>query len=152
MLAIALCEASLAPPRKTPSRRSIIAAAPAIATALPAFAVKETGYAANALSASEQGAAQRFADSPQGEPAGIRFAGSYSDPNHPGCPRKVKLAGKNAVIIGSDEDGKAWKVKAEVSGRRLLIDFTPKGGPADVVATWTGLGLSFPDGNVWTKV
>ena len=37
--------------------------------------------------------------------------------------------------------------------RRILIDFSPKGGPADVVGQWLGTGgIKFPDGNVWAKL
>ena len=83
--------------------------------------------------------------------AGIRFGGTYTDPLHPGCPRKVLLQGGGAQITGADEDGKPFKLKAEVSGKALYIDFSPKGGPSSVRAEWTGLGLAFPDGNVWSK-
>lgn len=127
----------------------------------------------------------------QGEAAGIRFGGTYSDPLHPDCPRKVVLAGKKAIITGTDTaGGKEWKVKGEPYGKYLIIDFSSKGGPTEVrlhtgtgtsstdaacmlrlvlprsnnvctracmphslqaVAKWTGFGLKFEDGNVWTK-
>lgn len=68
------------------------------------------------------------------------------------CARKVVLAGGNAIITGTDEvGGKPWKVKAETYGRFLIIDFSAKGGPTQVIAKWNGLGLAFQDGNVWTK-
>tara|TARA_B110000046_G_C12617830_1_gene243524 strand:+ start:128 stop:415 length:288 start_codon:yes stop_codon:yes gene_type:complete len=68
-----------------------------------------------------------------------------------GQKRKVILQGSTAIITGADEDGKPWKVKGVYSGKGMLIDFTAKGGPKDVLATWNGIGLVFPDGNVWMK-
>lgn len=45
-----------------------------------------------------------------------------------------------------------YTLKGGVSGRALYIDFSKKGGPSEVRAEWTGVGLAFPDGNVWTKL
>ena len=183
------------------SRRGVLGA-PALALApLAAHAVKNTGYAANMETYTDEKAATKLAAKPYGDPAGIRFGGSYSDPMHPGCGRQIKLAGSAVYIsggvlglkeagrlrsftlfvtsaqrlnwrrdglprfiavsafslihlpicTGADEDGKPWRVKGQVGGSRLLIDFSPKGGPTDVIATWNGIGLVFPDGNVWTK-
>ena len=79
--------------------------------------------------------AQLMATPGQGEAAGVRFGGTYVDPQHPGCTRKVVLAGGNAIITGVDEvGGKPWKLRAETYGRYLIIDFSPKGGPAQVTA------------------
>ena len=83
--------------------------------------------------------------------AGVRFAGTYSDPLHPGYPRKIVLQGGGAIITGKDEDNKPFKLKASANGKALYIDFTPMGGPPSVRAEWNGLGLSFPDGNVWSR-
>ena len=84
---------------------------------------------------------------------GVRFQGTYSDPAHPGCTRRITLAGRNAIITGADEDGKPWKVAAVPQGDKILADFSPKGGPADVVGQWLGTGgIKFPDGNVWAKL
>lgn len=143
-------------------RAALAAAAPALfASPLAAFAVgaNKVGYACRA---SEGGSEDCGVDAQakraltakpgSGEAAGIRFAGTYSDPNHPGCPRKVTLAGGNVIVTGTDEaGGRPWKVKGYTYGKALVLDFTPKGGPADVIARWTGLGLEFPDGNLWTK-
>jgi len=96
--------------------------------------------------------AQLTATPGQGDRAGIRFGGTYTDPLHPGCTRKIVLAGSNAIITGKDEvSGKEWKAKARPIGKALVIDFSSKGGPSEVVARWNGLGLVFEDGNVWTK-
>jgi hypothetical protein len=34
----------------------------------------------------------------------------------------------------------------------ILIDFTPKGGPKNLLGKWTGTGILFPDGNEWKKL
>lgn len=86
--------------------------------------------------------------------AGVRLAGKYSDPAHPGCTRTVTTIGTEKVLItGADEDGKPWKVRGTYSGKTITVDFTPKGGPAGVTATYAiGKGLTFPDGNTWSKL
>jgi hypothetical protein len=132
-------------------RAAVLTALAPLSVPLASHAIKETGYAANLDKFADSSATRRLADTPLGAPAGVRIGGTYSDPNHPGCKRKVTLAGSAAIIDGSDEDGKAWRVKGEVRGKYVLIDFSPKGGPTDVIAEWNGLGLAFPDGNVWVK-
>ena len=86
--------------------------------------------------------------------AGVRIGGKYADPNHPGCKRAVTLIGTNKVLIeGADEDGKKWTVRGTYEGKEITVDFTPKGGPKDLTATYAvGKGLTFPDGNVWKKL
>uniref|UniRef100_A0A7S0LB73 Uncharacterized protein n=1 Tax=Coccolithus braarudii TaxID=221442 RepID=A0A7S0LB73_9EUKA len=135
------------------SRRAVLSGIAPLLAATPfaAHAIKETGYAANSAKLADASAVSRFADTPLGEPAGVRIGGSYADPNHPGCKRKVTLAGSAAIIDGADEDGNKWRVRGEARGKYLLVDFTPKGGPAGVLVEWNGLGLVFPDGNVWIK-
>ena len=130
-----------------------MAAAPALLAPLAAVAVGENkvGYACRGSDdcGVDKAAIARLTATPgSGSAAGVRFGGTYTDPQHPGCTRKVVLTGSNVVITGADEPGgKEWKVKGKPYGRALLIDFTPKGGPPDVIARWTGLGLEFPDGN-----
>jgi len=34
---------------------------------------------------------------------------------------------------------------------QVLIDFSSKGGPKDLLGKWDGDGITFPDGNKWTK-
>ena len=71
------------------------------------------------------------------------------------APEAVKkiIAEFNATVgTPTDEDGKPWKAVGLISGNDVTIDFTAKGGPADVTATYVvGKGLVFPDGNVWTQ-
>ena len=83
------------------------------------------------------------------------FAGTFSDPMHEGLPRTLEtLGGRDVKISGADEDGKKWTVLAKKKNSKTLIaDFTPKGGPDNVVVTAQLNGdLTFPDGNVWTKL
>ena len=108
------------------------------------------------------------------------FTGDYDDPNHPGCLRQVKVVGAPLrgdgtrpstpiiEVVGYDGNGSAgnvctesdrptreqvWKIQGKMkSNTEALVDFSPKGGPSNLVATWDGSGIVFPDGNKWTKV
>ena len=105
------------------------------------------------------------------------FTGDYDDPNHPGCLRQVKVVGapmkpdgsRNlyAVVEVTGYDGKngektctdrpkredLWKVTGKTRGNdEAFLDFSSKGGPADLVGKWDGSGIVFPDGNKWTKL
>ncbi|KAG7365341.1 hypothetical protein IV203_038544 [Nitzschia inconspicua] len=105
------------------------------------------------------------------------FTGDYNDPNHPECLRQVKVVGaplradgtrsQYPVIEVTGYDGKGdskictdrptrddlWKVQGTVkSSNSAVIDFSPKGGPSNLVATYEDGGIVFPDGNKWTKV
>lgn len=105
------------------------------------------------------------------------FTGDYNDPNHPDCLRQVKVVGaplradgsrsQYPVIEVTGYDGKGdskictdrparedlWKITGTVkSSNSAVIDFSPKGGPSNLVATFEDGGIVFPDGNKWTKV
>jgi hypothetical protein len=108
------------------------------------------------------------------------FAGDYEDPNHPGCLRQVKVVGAPLradgtrpntpvmEITGYDGNGSSgnicteadrptrsdlWKIQGKVkSNSEVAIDFSPKGGPSNLIGTFDGDGIVFPDGNKWTKV
>ena len=105
------------------------------------------------------------------------FTGDYDDPNHPGCLRQVKVVGaplrgdgsRSAYpvveVVGYDGDGSSttcserptreqlWKIQGTVKSNTLAsIDFSPKGGPGDLLARFEDGGIVFPDGNKWTKV
>merc|ERR1719359_2066243 len=161
------------------SRRKLIAGfaatAPLVAAAIPAFAInfekdggnqdgKNTDVVAGGGGATggqktlasggslvgTKGAQQ--AGRGGGKIPEIRVAGTWNDAAHPGCTRKIAVNGSKAFISGADEDGKKFKVTGEVKGKSTIVDFTPKGGPADVEAKFViGKGLVFPDGNVWSK-
>mmetsp|Transcript_4603 Transcript_4603/g.11434 ORF Transcript_4603/g.11434 Transcript_4603/m.11434 type:complete len:166 (-) Transcript_4603:128-625(-) len=86
------------------------------------------------------------------------FEGEYSDPKHPGCKRQVDADGRVSGTDGTPgcekgEAQKPWALQGTIDddGGRILIDFSPKGGPKDLVGVWTGKGIAFPDGNLWSK-
>lgn len=104
------------------------------------------------------------------------FAGKYIDPNHPHCPREIDA---NGVISGVDpvpfakgrgcrgykkknesaavDAGKItlWSIKGVVAkdDASILIDFDQKDGSGEsFTGKWNGVGIEFPDGNVWEKI
>ena len=124
--------------RTTVSRRAALAATSTLLAArLPAHALDDNKIA-NCLAAggnneqcglSSAAVRQLMATPGQSDVAGIRFGGTYEDPNHPGCSRKIVLAGKNAIITGTDEvGGKPWKVKGQPVGRYMVIDCAERHG------------------------
>ena len=90
------------------------------------------------------------------------FNGRYSDPNHPGCLRGIEVRSKtSARVFGEDgtpgcsagEKTKKWELEGELRGKEeILIDFSKKGGPKNLLGKWTGSGVLFPDGNTWSKL
>lgn len=97
--------------------------------------------------------------------AAVDFNGSYSDPNHLNCmrvittvsPGKVELSGTDGnPACPPDGSGKLWKLSGEVSESSIVVDFSPKGGPANLKGTFlkdntSDGGIQWPDGNFWTK-
>jgi hypothetical protein len=94
------------------------------------------------------------------------FAGSYSDPNHPNCQRVIATVSPGKVSVsGTDGNpgcppngsGKGWKLDGTVSGSSIVVDFSPKGGPANLKGTFLkndialNGGIQWPDGNLWSK-
>merc|ERR1719261_228488 len=83
------------------------------------------------------------------------FQGKFSDPAHSDMTRAIEYAGgRDYQISGADEDKKPWKVFGKrKNSDTLIVDFTPKGGPAEVVAkVQVGGDIKFPDGNVWKRL
>lgn len=95
------------------------------------------------------------------------FEGSYADPNHPNCLRNIEIHHFPQVIVSGtdgspgcppDGSGKAWTLEGRIQlpeATSVLIDFSPKGGPKDLLGTWVNLpqpGILFPDGNLWAKL
>ena len=128
-----------------------------------------------AVVASYPGEAQAAAKTGASSP----LTGEYDDPNHPGCLRQVKVVGAplradgtrpanpNIEITGYDGNGSGktcteddrptrddlWKIQGKMKSSTVAsVDFSSKGGPSNLTATWDGEGLVFPDGNKWTKV
>jgi len=87
------------------------------------------------------------------------FAGRYADPKHPGCAREIFADG---TVRGEDGDpgcGKGsptrpWTLSGviAVGDDSIFIDFSPKGGPANLLGERVEEGVKFPDGNVWRKL
>mmetsp|Transcript_17584 Transcript_17584/g.39685 ORF Transcript_17584/g.39685 Transcript_17584/m.39685 type:complete len:164 (-) Transcript_17584:94-585(-) len=136
--------AAAASSRAVQSRRNVLGRI----AVLPLFVTPTVASAYNELVGIERSQARKMADSTA---APLNFSGRYADPQHPGCPRKVGKSGKFVTIEGADEDGKKWTVKGQTNGRDLLLDFSAKGGPKDVLARADSIGITFPDGNVWKK-
>jgi len=86
------------------------------------------------------------------------FPGVYSDPKHPKGYRVILSDGTRASMqLQDDPTGKVFSIPIKMKndkklGTLLTIDFSPKGGPKNIVGTVEKKGkISFPDGNVWTK-
>jgi hypothetical protein len=84
---------------------------------------------------------------------------------HPMCKREIQVKddGKLAVVLGEDgnpgcESGsttKSWKLSGKVEGDSIYVDFSPKGGPKDLVGKWEDAapqGIRWPDSNKWTRL
>jgi len=95
--------------------------------------------------------------------AGEPFAGSYADPKHPNCKRAIEVTGNVASLSGTDGtpgcppdgSGRVWKLEGSVKGSNILVDFTPKGGPANLLGVYDTSapeGIKWPDGNKWAKI
>ena len=111
---------------------------------------------------------------------GARLSGAYSDPNHPGCPRRIVVRPDEAAADVSGEDSTApsgacdvapgggvgaqsvawgpivaWFGPDAATGRAsLAVDFSSKGGPTHLVGVWDedGSRIIWADGNAWTRV
>lgn len=91
------------------------------------------------------------------------FLATYSDPNHPGGKRTIKLLGdisgdySLAQVYGGGGVGepKEYVLPAVILGNRaIIIDFTPKGGPRDFTGVLENDGsIKFlRDGNRWPRI
>eukprot|EP00960_Hanusia_phi_P055557 763001-Hanusia_phi.AAC.8 len=40
----------------------------------------------------------------------------------------------------------------KVDGKNIFVDFSPKGGPKDLLGKWENDGIRWPDSNKWTKI
>ena len=106
-----------------------------------------------------------------------RFAGSFADPNHPGCPREITSSGllrgydpvpfekgrgcRGRKIVTDDVfdyPGKTmryWELKTKInkSDDEIFIDFDKKDGSGEkVTAKLNQKGeIEFPTGEVWKR-
>lgn len=104
------------------------------------------------------------------------WTGFYDDPNHQGCLRQVKVVGAplrpngtpapfpivevrgydgpEGASMCSEPPAKrdaVWVVKGELKNDKAVLDFSSKGGPSNLLATYEDGAIVFPDGNKWTK-
>ena len=87
------------------------------------------------------------------------YQGVYKDPNHPKGYRILFGDNKKATVQLADEaNGKVFELPVKVNKSQLAFDFSPKGGPQDVIGSVGTSDVSgektitFPDGNTWTEV
>lgn len=93
----------------------------------------------------------------------IDFSGQYSDPKHPNCKREIVLVDRTTVKITgtdgtpgcpADGSGRPWELLGKINGDSILVDFTPKGGPANLEGIYddetSPESIKWPDGNRWT--
>mmetsp|Transcript_14499 Transcript_14499/g.33568 ORF Transcript_14499/g.33568 Transcript_14499/m.33568 type:complete len:110 (+) Transcript_14499:407-736(+) len=96
----------------------------------------------------------------------LAFCGTYTDPiNHPGGTRTISLLDTGSAPVGdyalAEVNGGGGRgepanyvLPAAVLGdRTIVIDFSPKGGPKDLMAVLAENGdIRFlADGNVWSR-
>lgn len=100
------------------------------------------------------------------------LGGSYTDPNHPGCPRictPVMAMDESFSVYGADAkggegvpcDGETDEKWGPLPGRymddsgKLVVDFSSKGGPSDLTGylniTSSPPQIQWEDGNVWPQ-
>ena len=107
-----------------------------------------------------------------------RFAGSFADPNHPGCPREItpsgllrgydpvpfekgrgcrgrKIVTPNDVFDYPGKTMRYWELKTKInkSDDEIFIDFDKKDGSGEkVTAKLNSKGeIVFPTGEVWKR-
>lgn len=94
------------------------------------------------------------------------FNGVFKDPQHPdgyrvlvGAVNKEGANKEGTMTLQDDPNGKVFnmpiiaKIDEESGKITLSFDFSPKGGPKEVVATVSNdsNSITFPDGNSWKK-
>jgi len=92
-------------------------------------------------------------------------AGVFFDPNHhvPGTWKGLRLIAEDPPhslkMVGSDDGVLTgmWFLEGRCTGVHMTsihFDFSPKGGPADLVGVWAAAPartITWPDGNAWSK-
>lgn len=95
------------------------------------------------------------------------FTGPYSDLNHPGCARAIgyeelatlrvfgaDAAGGEGVACDGKTDVKWGPLPAKVHGNEIVVDFSSKGGPANLHGKYDekNNAIVWEDGNSWKKI
>jgi hypothetical protein len=83
--------------------------------------------------------------------------GSYSDPNHPSCIRKIVSEGSHLYVYGSDNinGSNSWRLPARLDDSlTMIVDFSSKKGPHSLkgIFNMSLLAVQWSDGNMWTKL
>jgi len=88
----------------------------------------------------------------------LNYQGVFADPKHPRGYRIIIAGKKGATMKLQDTpEGKIYNIPIKVTndkkkGTELTIDFSPKGGPKNIVGTVLPSGnIAFTDGNTWKK-
>jgi outer membrane biosynthesis protein TonB len=103
------------------------------------------------------------AEAPQKKDDPNSFAGSFTDPNHPGGKTTIRLTGQKvgdyilAEVVGGGgkNEPTSYNLPAVLMGERtIFIDFTSKGGPRNFVGFLNKDGdIDFlKDGNRWSRI
>merc|ERR1719191_1551868 len=82
--------------------------------------------------------------------------GTYMDIKHGGALRTISAFGEyDAIIVkGKDCPNTAeWIVLGRIEGssQKIKVDFSPKGGPKEVIGSLVEDGVLWQDGNKWLK-
>merc|ERR1711871_1522795 len=56
------------------------------------------------------------------------------------------------MVVGSDDGASFWELRGEVEDGTIIVDFSPKGGPSSLQGRVTSSGITWPDGNKWSRV
>ena len=110
--------------------------------------------------------------------ASTRFAGSFADPNHPGCPREItnkgllrgydpvpfekgkgcrgrKIQDKDDIFAYPGKTMSYWELKTKINkdDDEIFIDFDKKDGSGERVTAKLNEKneIVFPTGEVWTR-
>lgn len=77
----------------------------------------------------------------------------YTDPNHNMTRKVTYLKDNNIKITGKDSvKGKRWSIYGKVNKNKANLDFSPKGGPRNLKATFRKKEIKFSDGNTWKRI
>eukprot|EP00933_Yihiella_yeosuensis_P050374 TRINITY_DN48172_c0_g1_i1.p1 TRINITY_DN48172_c0_g1~~TRINITY_DN48172_c0_g1_i1.p1 ORF type:complete len:233 (+),score=52.82 TRINITY_DN48172_c0_g1_i1:77-775(+) len=100
-----------------------------------------------------------------GKSADAGIGGYYQDPNHIkrhswAGTRMISDAegdkeGDGLTLIGSDDGSNFWMLKGKFTDKaqnKLVVDFSPKGGPKELAGTFEDDAIKWSDGNSWEKM
>jgi len=95
--------------------------------------------------------------------AGSNAGGLYTDPGHykAGTFAGTRMlssgdaSGGALAVVGSNDGATFWSVPGrfgDKAGRKLVVDFSPRGGPLDLLGAYSAGKIGWMDGNAWTQV